>query len=246
MRLINLLLQILLHLLPCEVVGGLQGADGSVQRFRHLLVRELVVIAEGKNNALLFRKFDDGLLQPLFQTVGREVVILRRHVPKVVGEFVVTEGKGFLLLLQKREAGGDDNAGHPRFEAGITAEAAEEPPDLDEYVLREVVGVLVRIDEPADIAIYVAAVFVHQHTEASFLRLFVVEKGKDLFVRRGGAGFKRFVHKGKLFAGHHLKGGLHDVRGVETEFGHQFGRLAAFAEVVVHSYHLDGSGQLAT
>ena len=100
--------------------------------------------------------------------------------------------------------------------------------------------------ETADIAVNITAVLVHQHTEAPFLCLFVIEKGKDLFVRRGGAGFKGFVHNGNLFAGHHFEGGFHDVRGVKTEFGHQFGGLAAFTKVVVHGDHLYGSGHLAT
>ena len=97
--LVDFLLQIFLHLFTGEMVGGLQGTDRGVQRFRHLLVREFIVIAEGEDNALFFRQADDGLLQPLFQAVGGKVVFLRRHVPKVVGKLVVTEGKGLFFLF---------------------------------------------------------------------------------------------------------------------------------------------------
>ena len=102
-----------------------------------------------------------------------------------------------------------------------------------------------RIDEPAGVAVNVAAVLVHQHTETPLFRLLVVEERQDLFILRGGFGFEGFVHYGGLFAGHHLEGGLHDVRGVKPVLGHQFGGFAAFAEVVVHGHHLDGGGEFA-
>ena len=69
--------------------------------------------------------------------------------------------------------GGD--AVDPCVESGFAAEGRQCSPYLDEYVLKEVVGIFVAAQKPADMSVESFRVCIHDAVESLFLPAAVVE-----------------------------------------------------------------------
>ncbi len=140
----ELFLHIFLYLVVSVVVRGLEGSDRGVGDFRDLFIFHFVEIPEAEYDALLFRQSLDGLVEFSLEFVAIEVYILVdlsfEHC-----RCIVEGDEGFELMFAKvvQDFVGRDPV-EPGVEPRVASECGQGRPYLDEYVLQQVVRILVR------------------------------------------------------------------------------------------------------
>ena len=178
------------------VVGGFQCTDGSAGDVGNLLVSHLLEVFQVEDNPLLFRERCQCLLEQDLCPVAGEVRVAFQPLGDV-GLRVVDGNSGPpFFFLQEGEAFVEGDAVEPRGHPGLGAEIVDVEPRLDEGVLQEVVGVVMRQHHPSDLPVQRFAVLPDDAGERFFLVFFVVEQLYDFFFVVSVHGVFFFVLKG--------------------------------------------------
>lgn len=147
------------------VIAGFQGTFRSTGYGRHLLIGHFFKILQVKDQSLFVRQGEEGFLQPPLNLITIYmwcVVNLRgeRGTNILDGQ---EEPSSFTAQERQRFVGG--NPVNPGEQLGIFAEVVDGLVNFDEYLLGNVVGIVVVNDHFSHNAIYLLLVSPHEHIE---------------------------------------------------------------------------------
>ena len=153
--------EVFFYFLHCQVVGGFECSDAGAEDLRHVLIFHFLEIFEGEHCFLFLWQLVNRLLQHGSSLVAIEVVVALQTLGKVDVLIVYRDIR--FLFRHIREAFVDGDAAEPSIEFGVVAEGVDIGPGLEEGVLKHVVGIVVEIDDTADLPVQLLAVLAH-HT----------------------------------------------------------------------------------
>ena len=136
-----------------EVIGSLQGALRGAENLGHFGVGGLIVIAHGEYGALFRRELDNGFLKQVFDLGRRYEVGFRLSDNHEVCITVIVEIQQLLLLLDECQRFVGADARHPGLERRVATEIVKVAPNLDAYILCDIVGIFVTDNDTAGIVV---------------------------------------------------------------------------------------------